>query len=98
MTMESNTQKQQLSPQIWVKLTALLLIIICTAALLGSYVLISRLKEENRNLQQQALELEERNKELQGYIDNQGTDEGIKDVAKDELGMVDPDTTIYDFD
>ena len=98
MTMESNTQKQQLSPQIWVKLTALLLISLCTAALLGSHVLISRLKEENRNLQQQALELEERNKELQGYIDNQGTDEGVKDVAKDELGMVDPDTIIYDFD
>ena len=26
------------------------------------------------------------------------TDEGVKDVAKDELGMVDPDTIIYDFD
>ena len=98
MTMESNTQKQQLSPQIWVKLTALLAIVIFTVALLGCYVAITRLREENRNLQQQALELEERNKELQGYIHNQGTDEGVKDVAKDELGMVDPDTIIYDFD
>lgn len=94
MTKESNTQTQQ----VWVKLTVLLVIIICTVALLGSYVFITRLKEENRNLQQQALELEERNKELQSYIDNQDTDEGVKDVAKDELGMVDPDTIIYDFD
>ena len=94
MTTESNTQTQQ----VWVKLTVLLVIIICTVALLGSYVFITRLKEENRNLQQQALELEERNKELQSYIDNQDTDEGVKDVAKDELGMVDPDTIIYDFD
>lgn len=97
MTKESNTQTQQ-PPQVWVKLTVLLVIVICTIALLGCHVFIAKLKEENRYLQQQAMELEEENKNLQSYIDNQGTDEGVKDVAKDQLGMVDPDTIIYDFD
>lgn len=97
MTNEEKTQPGP-SKQIWVKLTVLLVIICSIAALLATYVYISHLKQANKELQQQALELEEANKELQSYIDNKDTDEGMADVATGELGMVDPDTIIYDFD
>lgn len=98
MTKETKAQSRQQNTTLWVKLAVLLVIIICTAALLGTYVLISQLRETNQNLQQQAMELEEGNQDLEDYIDHKDTDEGVKDVAKNELGMVDPDSVIYDFD
>lgn len=95
--MNKQTKSQQ-ATKIWIKLAVLLVIVVSTAALLVTYVYISNLKETNRNLQQQALELEEENQNLKDYIANKDTDEGIKDVATGELGMIDPDTVIYDFD
>lgn len=95
--MNKQTEQQQ-ATKMWIKLTLLLVIVFSTAALLTTYVVISNLREANENLQQQAMELEDGNQDLQGYIDHKDTDEGVKDVAKDELGMVDPDTIIYEFD
>ena len=98
MNKQPNRQQKQLPMNIWIKLAVLLVIIVSTAALLITYVQISKLRETNRNLQQQAMGLEDGNQNLQDYIDHKDTDEGIKDVATGELGMVDPDTVIYDFD
>lgn len=96
MNKQSNTQRQP--AKVWLKLAVLLVIVFCTAALLVIYVGISRMEEKNRDLQQQAQQLEQDNQDLQNYIANKDTDQGIKDVATGELGMVDPDTVIYDFD
>ena len=96
MNKQTTTQRQP--AKLWVKLAVLLAIIFFTAALLAIYVGISQMRQINADLQQQALDLEEGNQDLQNYIDHQGTDEGVKDVATGELGMVDPDTVIYDFD
>ena len=96
--MNKQTENQQNSTRIWIKLTVLLVIVFSTAALLTTYVVMNKLRETNKDLQQQALELEEGNQDLQDYIDHKDTDEGVQDVAKDDLGMVDPDTIIYDFD
>lgn len=98
MSKQPNSQTQQHSPLFWVKLAVLLVIIFSTVALLTTHLVIDKLKETNRNLQDQALELEDENKDLQNYIDHKDTDEGVKDVAENELTMVDPDTTIYEFD
>ncbi len=95
--MNKKTKSQQ-PTKVWIKLLVLLAIVFCTAALLVTYVYISHLRETNQNLQQQALALEEENRNLKEYIDHKDTDEGVKDVATGELGMVDPDTVIYDFD
>ena len=95
--MNKHTKAQPRKPNVYVKLTVLLVIVFSTAALLITYVGISHLRQINRDLQQQAMELEEGNKDLQNYLDHKGTDEGVKDVATGELGMVDPDTVIYDF-
>ena len=93
-----NSQQQKQNANTMVKLAVLLVIIISTATLLITYVYISKLRDTNKDLQQQAMELEEDNNNLQDYIDHKDTDEGVKDVATGELGMVDPDTVIYDFD
>ena len=98
MNKQTNPQQKRQPVNVWIKLAVLLVIIFSTAALLITYVYIANLRETNRHLQQQAVELEEENKDLQGYLDHKDTDEGIKDVATGELGMVDPDTVIYDFD
>lgn len=98
MSNQPNSQSGERSPLFWVKLAVLLVIIFSTVALLTTHLVIDKLKETNKNLQNQAMELEDENKDLQDHIDHKDTDEGVKDVAKDELGMVDPDTVIYDFD
>ena len=96
--MDKQAKNQQLTTRTWIKIAVLVVIIVCTAALLTTYVVIKNLKETNQNLQQQALELENTNKDLEERVDNSGTDEGVNGVAKDDLGYVDPDTIIYDFD
>jgi cell division protein FtsL len=97
MNKQSNVQPRKRS-QIVMKLAILLVILFSTVALITTHVHIANLTKAYKSLQQQAMELEQANKELQNYIDNKNTDEGVKDVATGELGMVDPDTVIYDFD
>ena len=98
LTMNEQTKKKRLPTKVGVKLALLLVIIFSTAALLTTYVYISHLQQTIQDLKQEASQLQEENQEKQNYVDHQGTDEGIKDVATGELGMVDPDTVIYDFD
>ena len=98
-TMNKQTKAQSRKrSQTVIKVAVLLVILFSTVALITTHIHIANLTKAYENLQQQALELEQANKELQNYIDNKGTDEGMKDVATGELGMVDPDTVIYDFD
>ena len=71
-----------------------LAVIIALAALL---VLRSMTLEAQARMDQartQAQQLEQENLALEEKIDNLGTLEGIKDIAKEELGLVDPDTVI----
>ena len=96
--MNKQTKKQQQTTKVWIKLAVLALIVICIPTLLGIYLAISNQWPVIESRKQQKNQLVEDIQNLQGYIDHQNTDEGIKDVATGELGMVDPDTVIYDFD
>lgn len=98
MDQKSKSSKTAPTANVGVKIAVLGLIVVSIVALVTSFIFIGKLKEKNRDLQQQALELEKENKALQEYISKKDTDEGVQDVAKDELGMVDPDTIIYDFE
>ncbi len=98
MTQKNRKNAPQLSKKAWVKITLSLVIIFTTAALLTTHILIGKFREDNQNLEDQAACLEQTNQDLQQYVNNKDTDEGIKDVAQNELGMVDPDAIIYDFD
>ena len=65
MNKQTNSKEQTQNANVWVKMAVLLVIIISTAALLITYVSISKLRDTNRKLEQQAIELEEDNKDLQ---------------------------------
>ena len=49
-----------------------------------------------RQLQERAAALEEENAQLTEQIDALGTADSIRQIAEDELGLVDPDTIIID--
>ena len=75
-----------------VVLTAIILSTVCLIVLRGA---ILDLRETADDLRIQAAELEQRNKRLEQYIGGIGTVEGVKDIAFDKLGLVDPDTIIF---
>lgn len=75
-----------------VVLTAIVLSTVCLIALRGAILETRRKTDE---LRIQAAELEQRNRRLERYIAGIGTVEGIKNIAADKLGLVDPDTIIF---
>ena len=48
------------------------------------------------SLRHQAAQLEQENQKLEDKIDKQGSLEGVKDYAEDELDLVDPDVVVID--
>lgn len=80
-----------------IKLALLGVLVLSTAALIALHSHITAKEESNQALKSQALALEEENRKLKQYSQDKGTDEGIRQVAEEEQGMVDPDTVIYDF-
>lgn len=79
------------------KLALLGILVLSTVALIALHSHIAAKEERNQDLKAQALALEKENQKLEQYSEDQDTDEGIRQVAKEEQGMVDPDTVIYDF-
>lgn len=63
-----------------------------TMLVMGSAVAQSRQRAEG--LRQSALALEQEQQDLQNRIDDLGTDEAVRQIAQEELGLVDPDTVI----
>ena len=47
-------------------------------------------------LKDQASQLEQENGQLKDKIDSLGSIDSVEDIAKEELGLVDPDTVIID--
>lgn len=52
-------------------------------------------EEKLAGLQHQAAVLEQSNEELRQDIDALGTTDSIREIAREELGLVDPDTIIF---
>lgn len=80
-----------------IKVALLGVLVLSTAALIAINATISSKEEQSVALEQQATALEQQNSKLEQYNANKDTGEGIKQVAQEELGLVDPDTVIYDF-
>jgi cell division protein FtsB len=76
------------------KVAVLVAVVLCTVALM----VLRSATEDNRGqyeaMRIQAAYLESRNQELNQWIANVGTVEGIERIARDELGLVFPDTVI----
>ena len=77
-------------------------VVVAVAIVLSSVTLISlrlvqwEAEEKLAELQQQAAILEQRNEELRQDIEGLGTTDSIREIAREELGLVDPDTIIFE--
>ena len=49
---------------------------------------------EKEAWRQEAIKQEQEKNKLEDKLDNLGSQEGVEDIAKDELGLVDPDTIV----
>lgn len=65
---------------------------VVTVLVLGSFTL--KYRQDAEHYREKAQQLEQANQQLENKINNLGTLEGIKDIAQDVLGLVDPDTVI----
>ena len=78
-----------------VKCVVLATIVVCAAALIVLRVSIQTSKDQQADLQQQAAQLIQENRELTQSIAELGTVESVKRIAELELGLVDPDSQFF---
>ena len=77
-------------------------VVVAAAIVLSSLTLISlrlghwEAQEKLAELQHRSAVLEQENQELRDDIDRLGTSDSIRDIAREELGLVDPDTIIIE--
>ena len=67
---------------------------IVTLSVLGG--VLADQQAQTEAMRQQAGRLEQENQDLEDKIDNLGSVDSVEDIAKEELGLVDPDTVIID--
>ena len=77
------------------KCVVLAAIVLSTAALLMLRASIREAQAEVEALRAQAAALENENEQLRQQIDQLGTVQSIKDIAGEELGLVDPNTSFF---
>jgi len=78
-----------------VKCIVLAAIILSTVALLTLRIAITEANNREEELRKQAAALEQENNQLSEDIEKVDSIEGMKDIAENELGLVDPNTVIF---
>jgi cell division protein FtsL len=78
------------------KIVLILLIVFSIAALVGLRWVHNGLRDKIQDLKQEAAALEQDNADLQEKIDDLGSVQSVKDIARDEMGLVDPNTILID--
>ena len=76
------------------KIFVIVVIILGIAGLFLIRGALADVNAANRDLENQALLLEQENEELKGKISIQGTKEAVIQIARELLGLVTPDTVI----
>lgn len=72
------------------------LILACAAALVALGVVQNQIQQQTQTALDQAAALEQQNAELTQKKENLGSSSSIREIAKEELGLVDPGTIILD--
>ena len=72
------------------------MILICTVALVAIHSAIAREKDRLDASKAAALTQEQEKNELENKLDNLGSQEGIVNIAGEELGLHDPDKIIVE--
>ena len=78
------------------KIVLVALILACTAALITVGVIRGRIQQQTQAVLDQAAALEQENADLVEKKENVGSGSSIRDIAKEELDMVDPNTIIIE--
>lgn len=76
------------------KIAMAVLIVFSMAALTALAWVRGSIRGQVEDLRQQAAALEQENRELQEKIDNLGSVQSVQDIAREELGLVDPNTVV----
>lgn len=82
------------SPTI-LKCVLLGMLLVCTLALTALRISLQDAKEKTEDLREQAVALEQENLELERSISQLGTVQSVTELAGKLLGLVDPDTVIF---
>ena len=78
-------------------LTALAVVILLTAAALGMLSLVEhRMIRQTEDLRAQAAQIEYENSLLKQYTEELGSAKSVERIAREELGMVSPDTVLIE--
>lgn len=77
-----------------VSLALLVVIVLSTVALAGLHTAIESARAKEADNRAAALRLEQENNRLENRIDKLGTAESVRDIAREELGLEDPDTVV----
>ena len=78
------------------KIILIALILACTAALITVGVIRGRIQQQTQAALDQAAALEQENADLVEKKENLGSSSSIRDIAKEELDMGDPNTIIIE--
>ncbi len=80
------------------KIVVILVILFSMAALVALTWVRSSIQARTADMQQQAAELEYENEVLEQKVDQLDSVQSAKDIAKEELGLVDPNVVVIDPD
>ena len=78
------------------KVAIILVIVLCMGALIGLRLAINDLKGRTADRKNDAAQLIGENQELDEKIDQVGSIQSVVDIAKEELGLVEPGTVIFE--
>lgn len=79
-----------------VKTVILATVLLCTVALVTLHASIEHSQDQYEAMRQQAAALEENNQDIVHQIDDMGSLESVIRIAMERLGLVLPDTTIFE--
>ena len=77
------------------KVVVLVALVLSMAALLTLGIARRDAEKRTAELLEQARQLEQENSQLERYIDELGTVQSVERIAAEELGLVDPDTVVF---
>lgn len=77
------------------KILVLVTILVSTAALIALRVTLSGYQAQSDVLQSQAVQLQQENEALENDIAALGSKDSIREIAKEELGLVDPESKFF---
>ncbi len=78
------------------KIVLILLIVFSMLALIALRWVHNGILEETQNLKDEAAAIEEQNRDLTEKAADPNSIQSIEDIAREELGLVDPDTVIIE--